>query len=200
LWAPVLRGEEVDWEDVFAGYVAQVDFPGAAFWRELSVVFPEALVVLSTCDGEDWYRSAASTIFQLDSESRALRDRGRDKQYREVATALRPVRLARTAPHVSQNVWHEPREQAPQTAESRAHRGADQAPRPRRRRPHQALRRPRHSHRRHLLTASTTDTRSASIILRGMPRITRVTALRGWAARPLARRRDHVSTAALLVS
>ncbi len=35
LWAPVLRGEDVDWEEVFAGYVAQTDFPGAAFWREL---------------------------------------------------------------------------------------------------------------------------------------------------------------------
>jgi Sulfotransferase domain len=69
LWAPVLRGEEVDWEDVFAGYVAQTDFPGAAFWRELSAVFPDALVVLSTRPSEDWYRSAASTIFQLDSGS-----------------------------------------------------------------------------------------------------------------------------------
>ena len=74
LWAPVLRGEEVDWEEVFAGYVAQVDFPGAAFWRELSVVFPDALVVLSTRPAEDWYRSAASTIFQLDSESSPFSD------------------------------------------------------------------------------------------------------------------------------
>ena len=31
LWAPVLRGEDVDWQEVFAGYVAQTDFPGAAF-------------------------------------------------------------------------------------------------------------------------------------------------------------------------
>jgi hypothetical protein len=65
LWSPVLRGEGVDWEEVFAGYVAQVDFPGAAFWRELSEAFPDALVVLSTRPAEAWYRSAASTIFQL---------------------------------------------------------------------------------------------------------------------------------------
>jgi len=65
LWAPVLRGEEVDWEEVFAGYVAQVDFPGAAFWPELSEAFPDALVVLSTRPAAAWYRSAASTIFQL---------------------------------------------------------------------------------------------------------------------------------------
>jgi hypothetical protein len=79
LWAPVLRGEKVDWEEVFAGYVAQVDFPGAAFWRELSAVFPDALVVLSTRPADDWYRSAASTIFQLDSESSPFIDIWRER-------------------------------------------------------------------------------------------------------------------------
>jgi hypothetical protein len=66
LWAPVLRGDGVDWEEVFAGYVAQVDFPGAVFWPELTEAFPDALVVLSTRPTDAWYRSAASTIFQLD--------------------------------------------------------------------------------------------------------------------------------------
>jgi hypothetical protein len=76
LWAPVLRGEDPDWNDVFAGYVAQVDFPGAAFWRQLCEAFPEALVVLSTRPAEAWYRSAAATIFQLDDghESSPFRD------------------------------------------------------------------------------------------------------------------------------
>ena len=67
LWAPVLRGDQVvDWATVFAGYVAQVDFPGAVFWPELTEAFPDALVVLSTRPTDAWYRSAASTIFQLD--------------------------------------------------------------------------------------------------------------------------------------
>jgi hypothetical protein len=67
LWRPVLRGENVDWGEVFAGYVAQVDFPGAAFWSQICEAFPSALVVLSTRPADAWYRSAASTIFQLDS-------------------------------------------------------------------------------------------------------------------------------------
>lgn len=67
-WGPVLRGEPVDWEEVFAGYVAQTDFPGAACWREISEAFPDALVVLSTRPAESWYRSAASTILQLDAD------------------------------------------------------------------------------------------------------------------------------------
>ena len=43
-----------------------MDFPGAAFWLELSRAFPNALVVLSTRAAEAWYESSASTIFQLD--------------------------------------------------------------------------------------------------------------------------------------
>jgi len=79
LWAPVLRGEEVDWEEVFAGYVAQMDFPGAAFWPELSCAFPDALVILSTRPAEAWYRSAASTIFQLDPDSSPFTDVWRER-------------------------------------------------------------------------------------------------------------------------
>jgi hypothetical protein len=69
LWDPVLRGEEPDCEAIFAGYVAQVDFPGAALWQQISRAFPDALVVLSTRPAEEWYRSAESTIFQLDLDS-----------------------------------------------------------------------------------------------------------------------------------
>ena len=79
LWAPVLRGEEADWAGLFAGYVAQMDFPGAAFWAELREVFPDALVVLSTRPAEDWYRSAASTIFQLDTDSSPFTDLDRER-------------------------------------------------------------------------------------------------------------------------
>lgn len=68
LWAPVLRGDDTDWDEVFGGYVAQVDFPGAAVWREITTAFPHALVVLSVRPAEDWYRSAARTIFELDDD------------------------------------------------------------------------------------------------------------------------------------
>jgi hypothetical protein len=68
LWAPALRGERVEWEAVFAGFVAAVDFPAAAFWQEISEAFPDCLVVLSTRPAEAWYRSAASTIFELERD------------------------------------------------------------------------------------------------------------------------------------
>ena len=45
--------------------MAQVDWPGASFWREISAANPDALVLLSTRDPEAWYRSASNTIFQV---------------------------------------------------------------------------------------------------------------------------------------
>src|SRR5579859_522535 len=51
------------WNEVLAGYAAAVDWPASAFWAELSEAFPDALVVLSVRDPEDWWRSAHETIF-----------------------------------------------------------------------------------------------------------------------------------------
>jgi hypothetical protein len=67
-WAPALRGDQVDWAGVFDGFVAQVDFPGAAFWQQITQAFPDALVVLSTRSAQSWYRSASATIFQLNDD------------------------------------------------------------------------------------------------------------------------------------
>jgi hypothetical protein len=63
-WTEAIDGAEVDWQALLSGYVAQVDWPGASFWRELSAANPDALVLLSVRDPEAWYRSASNTIFQ----------------------------------------------------------------------------------------------------------------------------------------
>lgn len=63
-WTAAINGQEVDWSEVLSGYVAQVDWPGASFWPEISAANPDALVLLSTRDPEAWYRSASNTIFQ----------------------------------------------------------------------------------------------------------------------------------------
>jgi len=44
-WKAIAAGEAVDWDAVFAGYTAQVDWPGAAVWRETIRAFPDAKVV-----------------------------------------------------------------------------------------------------------------------------------------------------------
>src|SRR5438445_13745946 len=41
-WKRAIDGEPVDWEVVMDGYAAAVDWPAAAFWRELAAANPEA--------------------------------------------------------------------------------------------------------------------------------------------------------------
>lgn len=61
-WQRATAGEPVDWDEGFAGYRAQVDWPGARFWRDLVSHYPDARVILSTRDAESWYRSFSKTI------------------------------------------------------------------------------------------------------------------------------------------
>ncbi len=67
LWKQASNGELPDWENFYNEYGATVDWPSAAFWSELSVVFPDALILLSERDAESWWSSASETIFQLDN-------------------------------------------------------------------------------------------------------------------------------------
>jgi hypothetical protein len=62
-WTDAIEGRPVDWSAMLARYRAIVDWPGGAFWPELSAAFPDALVLLSVRDPESWYRSASNTIF-----------------------------------------------------------------------------------------------------------------------------------------
>ncbi|MCK2218452.1 sulfotransferase family protein [Actinomadura sp. ATCC 31491] len=62
-WLDATRGEPVDWERVFHGYRATVDFPGRSFWRELTAHYPQAKVVLTVRDPRQWYDSAMATIY-----------------------------------------------------------------------------------------------------------------------------------------
>jgi hypothetical protein len=62
-WTAAAIGEPVDWDVLLGDFRAIVDWPGGAFWRELSDANPDALVLLSTRPAADWYRSAHNTIF-----------------------------------------------------------------------------------------------------------------------------------------
>jgi hypothetical protein len=53
------------WSGLFQGYDAAVAGPTSAFWRELQVVFPEAFVVLSVRDTDDWWHSHIHTVLPV---------------------------------------------------------------------------------------------------------------------------------------
>ena len=59
------NGLSVDWRQVFEGYEAAVDWPSAAYYRELMQTFPEAVVIFSNRSPDTWYESVASTIFRV---------------------------------------------------------------------------------------------------------------------------------------
>jgi hypothetical protein len=63
LWHQASLGNMPDWDKLFEGYAAGVDFPVAVFWPELCKAFPDALVLLSVRDPEEWWQSAHETIF-----------------------------------------------------------------------------------------------------------------------------------------
>ena len=64
-WERAVHGETPNWDFIFDGFVAAVDWPVAAFYDQLMEVYPDAIVLLSCReDGEQWWRSANATIFQ----------------------------------------------------------------------------------------------------------------------------------------
>jgi sulfotransferase family protein len=64
LWSAAAEGKP-DWEAIFHGYNATVDWPSAGFWRELAAVYPAAKVILTTRNAERWYQSYAETIAKI---------------------------------------------------------------------------------------------------------------------------------------
>src|SRR3954452_4262618 len=55
LWERALDNRPVNWELLFADYRAAIDWAPAAFYSELAAAYPEAIVVLSVRDAEDWW-------------------------------------------------------------------------------------------------------------------------------------------------
>ncbi len=64
-WQLAADGGTPDWQRLFADYVAVVDWPAAAFWRELAAEYPEAKVLLSTRPTDEWWKSADNTIWEI---------------------------------------------------------------------------------------------------------------------------------------
>lgn len=62
-WRRAALGEAVDWDALFEGFVAGVDWPIGSFWPEMMRQYPDALVLLSLRDPDEWWKSASETIF-----------------------------------------------------------------------------------------------------------------------------------------
>jgi hypothetical protein len=63
VWGDAYEGRLPAWDRFFGPYRAAVDWPSAPFWRELSVAFPDAVILLSVRDPDPWWQSVSRTIF-----------------------------------------------------------------------------------------------------------------------------------------
>ncbi|CAA0098198.1 Uncharacterised protein [BD1-7 clade bacterium] len=69
IWHNAIRGKNIEWEHIFSGFKAGVDWPVAYFWEDLSRYYPEAKFILSVRDPEQWYQSISRTIFKVLQET-----------------------------------------------------------------------------------------------------------------------------------
>ncbi|GAA1675910.1 sulfotransferase family protein [Nonomuraea maheshkhaliensis] len=81
-WLDVGEGRSRDWDAVFAGFRSAVDWPAAAYWRELAAHHPDAKVILTVRDPGRWYDSVSETIF------RAFLDQRRPPPHRRMISRL----------------------------------------------------------------------------------------------------------------
>ncbi len=83
-WQAAIDGKSPDWDAMFEGFSAVVDWPAAAFWREITDANPDAPVLLSTrASADEWWHSADRTILEVfRSETSPF------EQWRKMATDL----------------------------------------------------------------------------------------------------------------
>lgn len=85
LWIDASEGK-ADWDAIFKDYNSAVDYPTAAYWRELTSHFPNAKVLHTVRDPDQWFDSVQATILAPDSLSRRGGD---DVRARFFASVLR---------------------------------------------------------------------------------------------------------------
>lgn len=63
-WLDLVRGAKPDWDRLFTGYNACVDWPSAYYWRSLVKQYPQAKVLLTMRSAESWWKSYEATILR----------------------------------------------------------------------------------------------------------------------------------------
>src|SRR6185437_3611255 len=62
LWVEAAAGRP-DWDAIFRDYRSAVDYPSAAYWRQLADYYPDAKVIHTVRDPDKWFESTQATIF-----------------------------------------------------------------------------------------------------------------------------------------
>jgi hypothetical protein len=62
VWEAASKGEPVDFEQALEGWESTIDWPACTYWEQLVEIWPDALVLLSVRDPDDWYESCINSI------------------------------------------------------------------------------------------------------------------------------------------
>ncbi|MCH7663890.1 MAG: hypothetical protein IH859_08495 [Chloroflexi bacterium] len=61
VWVAAVNGQPVDWQQLFTGFEAAVDFPSSIYYQEMMQAFPHAKVLHTVRDPQRWYDSTVAT-------------------------------------------------------------------------------------------------------------------------------------------
>ena len=99
-WKRIGDGAPADWDEVYRGFRSSVDWPGAAYWRELADAYPKAKLILTVRDADKWYDSALKTIFRF-----PLRRHNAAQRFAYAfCSTVNPIALA--IPNMLDRVWN----------------------------------------------------------------------------------------------
>ncbi len=65
MWRALAQGATPNWPELLRGFSSCVDWPSAAYWRELAKFCPDAMVVLTWRTAESWWASFERTILSV---------------------------------------------------------------------------------------------------------------------------------------
>ena len=65
IWQAAADGKTINWDTIFANYQSTVDWPSCAFYEQLLRAYPNAKILLTVRDPENWYESVSNTIYQI---------------------------------------------------------------------------------------------------------------------------------------
>jgi hypothetical protein len=81
-WMNAIDNPDVDWDELFDGFEACVDWPACHFYKQLADYYPDAKVVLTVRDPLEWFNSISATTLNV------IRPRLADPGNRNLGTEL----------------------------------------------------------------------------------------------------------------
>ncbi len=68
-WTSLRETGSTQWEELYDGYQASVDFPCYPWYKEHLLQYPNAKVILTVRDFESWYESVLKTVYTAGPQS-----------------------------------------------------------------------------------------------------------------------------------